>query len=113
MIAPYGTDSRNEGKLQSILRMVPGFIVCLWLVSALSPTTGHCAKPKNTTPRLEANIVDDATDEPLAARVAVTDSEGKFVEIEGKHDHVQYLDKRWCYVDGSFAADDSGRRSLD
>ncbi|OHB64759.1 MAG: hypothetical protein A2Y76_15730 [Planctomycetes bacterium RBG_13_60_9] len=53
--------------------------------------------------RLEAKIVDDATGAPLAARVAVTSPDGKFVEIEGKHDHVQYLGKRWCYVDGSFA----------
>ena len=40
---------------------------------------------------------------PLAARVAVTDPDGKFVEIEGRHEHVQYLGKRWCYVDGAFA----------
>ncbi len=53
--------------------------------------------------RLEARVVDDATGAPLAARVAVTNPDGKFVEIEGKHEHVQYLGKRWCYVDGSFA----------
>jgi len=53
--------------------------------------------------RLEAQVVDDATGAPLAARVAITNSDGKFVEIEGKHEHVQYLGKRWCYVDGSFA----------
>jgi hypothetical protein len=35
--------------------------------------------------------------------VAVTDSDGNFLEIEGRHEHVQYLGKRWCYVDGSFA----------
>jgi hypothetical protein len=52
--------------------------------------------------RLEACIVDDATGAPLAARVAVTNPDGKFVEIDGKHAHVQYLGKRWCYVDGSF-----------
>ena len=28
---------------------------------------------------------------------------GKFVEAEGTHEHVQQLNKRWCYVDGSFA----------
>ncbi len=53
--------------------------------------------------RVEARIVDDATGEPLAARVAVTDPDGRFVEIEGQHAHVRYLGKRWCYVDGSFA----------
>jgi hypothetical protein len=53
--------------------------------------------------RLEALVIDDATGAPLAARVTVTNSDGKVVEIEGKHEHVQYLDKRWCYVDGSFA----------
>lgn len=53
--------------------------------------------------RLEARIVDDASGQPLAARVAVTDVHGKFVEIAGRHEHVEYLGKRWCYVDGSFA----------
>jgi len=53
--------------------------------------------------RLEAQVVDDATGAPLAARVAVTNPDGKFVETEGKHAHVQYLGKRWCYIDGSFA----------
>jgi hypothetical protein len=62
---------------------------------ALAPSTGG---------HLEASVVDDATGTPLAARVAVTNPDGKFVEIEGKHAHVQYLGKRWCYVDGSFAA---------
>jgi hypothetical protein len=60
--------------------------------------------------RLESRIVDDATGEPLAARVAVTNPDGKFLEIEGRHEHVKYLTKRWCYVDGSFtlAVPDSG-----
>jgi hypothetical protein len=58
--------------------------------------------PKAGT-RLEARVVDDASGEPLAARVAVTNPDGKFVEIEGRHEHVLYLGKRWCYVDGSFA----------
>ncbi len=53
--------------------------------------------------RLDARIVDDASGAPVAARVAVTDTNGKFVEIDGKHEHVQQLDKRWCYVDGVFA----------
>jgi hypothetical protein len=52
---------------------------------------------------LEARVVDDANGAPLAARVAVTNPDGKFVEIEGNHAYVQYLGKRWCYVDGSFA----------
>jgi len=52
--------------------------------------------------RLEAQLVDDATGQPMAARVAVTNEFGQFVEIEGKHSHVQYLAKRWCYVDGGF-----------
>jgi hypothetical protein len=54
--------------------------------------------------RLEARILDDSTGQPLAARVAITNADGKFVEIEGEHAHVKYLEKRWCYVDGSFAA---------
>lgn len=52
--------------------------------------------------RLVGQIVDDASGAPLAARVAVTDSNDKFVEIDGTHVHVEQLGKRWCYVDGSF-----------
>ena len=60
--------------------------------------------------RLESKVIDDATGQALAARIALTTPEGKFIEIEGRHEHVQYLGKRWCYVDGSFAANipDSG-----
>jgi len=39
----------------------------------------------------------------MAARVAITNAEGKFVEIDGRHPHVNYLDKRWCYVTGPFS----------
>jgi len=59
--------------------------------------------PAGAAARLEARIVDDASGQPLAARVAVTSADGKFVEIHGRHEHVEYLGKRWCYVDGSFA----------
>jgi hypothetical protein len=64
---------------------------------------GWATSVASADPRLEARVVDDATGAPLAARVAVTNPDGRFVEIEGKHEHVQYLGKRWCYVDGSFA----------
>jgi hypothetical protein len=53
--------------------------------------------------RIEARVLDDDTGKALAARVAITNADGKFVEIEGAHSHVQYLGKRWCYVDGRFA----------
>ncbi|HEY5912767.1 MAG TPA: CehA/McbA family metallohydrolase [Verrucomicrobiae bacterium] len=53
--------------------------------------------------RLEARVIDEATGLASAARVAITNAQGRFVEIEGRHDHVEYLGKRWCYVDGSFA----------
>jgi hypothetical protein len=77
-----------------------------WLSLALAgvgPALGLGARPQSTGTRLEARIVDDATGEPLAARVALTNPDGKALEIDGPHEHVQYLGKRWCYVDGSFA----------
>ncbi|MCX5644209.1 MAG: CehA/McbA family metallohydrolase [Phycisphaerae bacterium] len=77
-----------------------------WLrlaMTCLGPLLGLCAQAPGAGARLEARAVDDATGEPLAARVAVTNAEGKFLEIEGQHPHVQYLGKRWCYVDGPFA----------
>jgi hypothetical protein len=52
--------------------------------------------------RLEARIVDNDTGQPVAATLAVSDSEGRPLEIEGKHTHVQYLGRRRCYVDGGF-----------
>jgi hypothetical protein len=55
--------------------------------------------------RVDARVVDDVTGQPLAARVAITNAAGKFVEIQGKHSHVDYLGKRWCYVDGRFSVD--------
>ena len=54
--------------------------------------------------RLEARIADAETGLPLAARVAITNTDGNFIEVEGVHPHVEYLGKRWCYVDGNFAA---------
>jgi hypothetical protein len=68
-------------------------------------------RPAGAATRMQAKIVDEATGQPTAARVAVTNPDGKFVEIEGaEHPHVQVLDKRWCYVDGAFAVNipDSG-----
>lgn len=83
-----------------------GRVPVVWLSLALvvwGSESGLRAQAPRASTRLEARIVDDAAGEPLAARVAVTNSEGKFLEIEGRHEHVQYLGKRWCYVDGSFA----------
>jgi hypothetical protein len=53
--------------------------------------------------RLEGRIIDDKTGWPLAAVVVITDNQGKAVEIDGKHAHVEYLAKRRCYVDGTFS----------
>ena len=38
----------------------------------------------------------------MAATLALTDGDGKSLEIDGRHSHVQYLGKRRCYVDGAF-----------
>jgi hypothetical protein len=53
--------------------------------------------------RLEGRIVDDKTGLPVAATLALADGEGKRLEIDGNHSHVEYLGKRRCYADGSFA----------
>jgi hypothetical protein len=53
--------------------------------------------------RLAARIVDDAEGKPVAARISVTDADGRPLEIDGSHAHVQHLGRRWCYVDGSFS----------
>ena len=52
---------------------------------------------------LEGRIVDDNTGQPVAATLLLADENGKPLEIEGSHAHVEYLGKRRCYVDGGFA----------
>jgi hypothetical protein len=91
-------------RLQRQSRTLPRrHVVWLSLVLAgVGPMLGCRAPAARAGARLEAQVVDDATGAPLAARVAVTNPDGRFVEIDGKHAHVQYLGKRWCYVDGSF-----------
>jgi hypothetical protein len=79
-------------------------VACLLVLVGVGSVLGCRASATGSGARLEAKVVDDATGAPLAARVAITNPDGKFVEIEGKHEHVQYLGKRWCYVDGAFTA---------
>lgn len=76
------------------------FLLCL--CGAIYLWRTHSGPFASSGGRLEAHIVDNATGVPLAARVAITDANGRFLEIEGKHEHVQQLNKRWCYVDGVF-----------
>jgi hypothetical protein len=72
-----------------------------------------CQKPGGAAGRLQAQIVDDATGKPLAARITITDANGKRVEIDGKHEHVEQLGKRWCYVDGGFSTALPGRVTVE
>jgi hypothetical protein len=52
--------------------------------------------------RLEGRVLDDKTGMPVAATLVLSDGDGKPLEIDGKHAHVQYLGKRRCYIDGAF-----------
>lgn len=69
----------------------------LLLMALLIAQTAHAAS------RFEARVLDHVSGRPLLARVAVTNGYGQFVEIEGRHAHVDYLEKRWCYVAGAFS----------
>ncbi len=60
--------------------------------------------------RLEGRILDDKTGESVAATLVLADGEGKPLEIEGRHSHVEYLGKRRCYVDGTFVLNSRPRR---
>lgn len=53
-------------------------------------------------------IVDTISGEQLAARISVTDTCGKSIDIDGKPTHAEYLDKSWCYTDGSFSVTAKG-----
>jgi hypothetical protein len=52
--------------------------------------------------RVDGRIIDEKTGQPVAATLLLSDQDGKTLEIDGKHPHVQYLGKRRCYVDGTF-----------
>ena len=86
--------------------LVLGLLVLGLLALGLGVPAGLCLTHSGPFARaagwLTAQVVDDATGAPLAARVAVTDGTAPR-GIEGKHEHVQQLNKRWCYVDGAFA----------
>lgn len=71
-----------------------GALAALWLTHSgpFTPRPGM----------LEARVVDDATGTPVAARVAVTDANGTPLDLEGPHEQVRQLGKRWSYVDGAF-----------
>jgi hypothetical protein len=73
------------------------------ILTMVWPMLSAAAQSNKAVMHLQARVVDDLTGEPLAARVAITNAEGRFIEIDGQHEHVQYLGKRWCYVDEAFA----------
>jgi hypothetical protein len=78
-------------------------LLALGLGSLVALRLTHSGPFARSAGRLLAHVVDDQAGGPLAARVAVTDPNGKPIEIEGEHEHVQQLGKRWCYVDGEFS----------
>ncbi len=85
---------RGRTIVLALLAASLGALGALWLAHA-----GPFAPRART---LVARVVDDATRAPVAARVAVTDANGRPLDVEGRHEHVQQLGKRWCYVDGDF-----------
>jgi hypothetical protein len=51
---------------------------------------------------LSGRIVDDASGMTLAARVAITDADGRPIEPAGRHERVRHGGRQWHYVDGEF-----------
>jgi len=70
------TEMVRETLRGSLLRWHIGWLSLV--LAGVWPMLGLCAQAPSAGARLEASIVDDATGEPLAARVAVTSAEGKF-----------------------------------
>jgi hypothetical protein len=58
---------------------------------------------------VRVDLFDTSSGEPTAASVSVTDESENPLEIEGGHSHVDYLDRRWCYVDGTFVVRTSAK----
>ncbi len=73
------------------------------LLIFFSTSLGVSLVALDRTFRLQGEIVDDQSGKPLEARICVQNSHGETLEIEGAHSHVEYLGKRWCYVDGRFS----------
>ena len=61
--------------------------------------------------QFEGSVVDAESGHPIVATVSITDSHGETIEIEGAHGHVEYLDRRWCYVDGSFTLNSANNQA--
>lgn len=75
----------------------------LWRSVSLCVLIGLLTLAAQETRRFAGRVVDAETGRPLAASVVVKDASGDPVEIDGEHAHVQYMQQRWCYVDGQFA----------
>jgi hypothetical protein len=73
--------------------------------AAVLVTAAVAAACSREDSRLAVRVVDDASGQPVAARVFAADRDGAPLEIEGTHEHVQHVGRRWCYVGGSFALD--------
>ena len=81
-----------------------------WL--GLCVVLGLSVQCNHTSARFEGRIVDDVSGEPWPARVAVTDSNGQPVEIEGEHAGVDYLDKHWLGRNPPFVNDQDRREAV-
>ncbi len=52
-------------------------------------------------------IFSEETGEAVAASIIVRNASGRVVEVDGEHPHVEFLQERWCYVDGQFSLEQS------
>lgn len=110
------SSSEVTGQLEEVVTLVTvrrnakKYRVILWRVlSACAMFALLTYASEEETGWFVGKIVDKDTGQPLAASIVVTDAKGEVVEIEGEHDHVRYLQRRWCYVDGRFAVPGDGQ----
>ena len=80
--------------LRQLLACSP--LTCLLVLLWMHQANGQEASP------FVGRIVDASTNQPVAASIVVTDHHGEVVEIVGGHAHVEYLQRKWSYVDGRF-----------
>jgi hypothetical protein len=74
----------------------------LWRAVSTCALVGLLSLAAQEAPRFVGRIVDSQMGQPLAASVVLKNANGEAIEIVGEHAHVQYLRRRWCYVDGQF-----------
>ena len=100
--AAYCRRKMSQGVQVNVKYVMMKHRTVLWRSASICVLIGLLTLAAQEPRRFVGRVVDGETGRPVAASVVVKNASGYAVEIEGDHAHVQYLQQRWCYVDGEF-----------